>query len=128
MAEGIFIECSKCGHSWTDRTSFLSDEDVSLVGYQVHLELLPEGLFMFNHNCGTTFSVPASAFRDLYSGPVFANPKPNRSDDCPGHCLYEDNLMPCPKKCECSYVRDILQVIKKWPKGGESEGYFKSCR
>jgi hypothetical protein len=23
---------------------------------------------------------------------------------------------PCPSQCECAYIREILQIIRNWPK------------
>lgn len=74
---------------------------------------------MFNHEiptCGTTLAMAALAFRDLHAGPVFKARLTPGDEGCPGFCQYEDNLMPCPGRCSCAYVRDILQQIKAWPK------------
>jgi hypothetical protein len=30
--------------------------------------------------------------------------------------LYRNNLKPCEVKCECAYVRNIMGIIKSWPK------------
>ena len=115
MPQDEFIRCSKCGFQWESRETFLSDPAIQLVGYQVHFEMLLEGLFMFNHRCGTTLSLCAGKFRSLYDGQVFEGCLLGKLD-CPGYCLYETNLLPCPVQCECAFVRDILQVIKQWPK------------
>ena len=110
-----FKICSRCGFVWTGRISFLSDPTLHLVGYQVHFEELSAGLFLFNHSCGTTLSVQAKEFQDLYSGPMFAE-RLTGTEECQGSCLHEDDLRPCPAKCECTYVREVLQVISSWPK------------
>ena len=39
---------------------------------------------------------------------------------CPGHCLNEESLEPCREKCECAFVRDILEKVRNWPKQRES--------
>lgn len=38
------------------------------------------------------------------------------TEECQGMRLHEDDLRPCPAKCECAYVREVLQVITSWPK------------
>ncbi len=42
-----------------------------MVGYQVDFDELKAGLFLFTHSCGTTLSVCAGDFQDLYNGPIF---------------------------------------------------------
>jgi hypothetical protein len=88
-----------------------------MIGYQPLFEKLTAGLFLFNHSCGTTLATPAEAFQDLYDGPIFTE-RLNGTEECGGHCLHEDDLGPCPAKCECAYVREIMQVILNWPKPG----------
>ncbi len=97
------------------REDFLDDPDVAIVGYQVDFEALHLGLVLFNHACRTTLSLEAGLFRDLHDGPVFRR-KANGAPECPGYCVHRDNLERCPVECECSYVREILQVIRGWPK------------
>jgi len=110
-----FKTCSQCGFVWRGRTSFLSDPTLNLIGYQVHFEELSAGLFLFNHNCGTTLSVQAKEFRDFYGGAIFTE-RLMGTEQCQGSCLRQDDLRPCPEKCECAYVREVLQVISHWPK------------
>lgn len=38
------------------------------------------------------------------------------TDECPGYCLHEDELKPCDAECECAYAREIVQLVKAWPK------------
>jgi hypothetical protein len=38
------------------------------------------------------------------------------TEECPGYCLHQDELQPCPARCECAYVREIIQIIRNWPK------------
>jgi hypothetical protein len=111
----IYKTCTLCGFVWESRHQMLCDPNVVLVGYQVNFEQLVAGLFLFNHSCGTTFSLPAKSFRDLYDGEVFID-RAVGSDQCPGHCLHKSNLMPCPAQCECAFVREIIKRIKNWPK------------
>lgn len=110
-----FKECTRCGFKWTSRDQFLADPGVELVGYQVNFVALLAGFFLFNHSCGTTFSVYTEAFEDLYDGPVFSE-RSTGSEKCPEHCIHEDDLSQCPAQCECAFVREIIQRIKRWPK------------
>ncbi|MFZ2198631.1 MAG: hypothetical protein WAV13_12900 [Thermodesulfovibrionales bacterium] len=110
-----FKKCSKCGFVWPGRTSFLNDPDLRMIGYQPDFEELMAGLFLFHHNCGTSLAIKADAFEDLYDGPMFKE-KLRGTKDCGGHCLHKGDLSPCPTKCECAYVREIVQVILTWPK------------
>ena len=75
------------------------------------------GLFLFHHKCGTSLAIKADAFEDLYDGPMFKE-KLLGTKDCGGHCLHKGDLSPCPTKCECAYVREIVQVILNWSKKG----------
>ena len=107
-----FKTCTVCGATWRTRDAFLDDPDIIIVGYQPHFKALTEGLFLFNHSCGGTLSIKAVKFTDLYKGQVFQK-RLTKTEECPGHCLHERNLNPCPAKCECAFVREVLQVIKK---------------
>jgi hypothetical protein len=86
-----------------------------MIGYQVNFEDLKAGLFLFNHSCGTTLSVAAEEFQDFYDGPMFVE-RLDGTSECGGYCVHERDLRPCPASCECAYVREIMQVILKWPK------------
>ena len=110
-----FKTCPVCKKVWVTRNDFLYDTDIGIIGYQVHFEELTEGLFHFGHSCGATISFKAGMFRDLYDGPMFEAPLTG-TDDCPGYCLSRDELKSCPAKCECAYVREIIQLILCLPK------------
>jgi hypothetical protein len=112
-----FKQCPACGASWASRDDFLADPGIRLVGYQVDFRDLVAGVFLFNHNCGDTIAVPAKVFRDFYDGPVFVE-RATGTESCTGLCLREEELDSCPTHCECAFVRDILQTVKKWPKAG----------
>ena len=115
-----FKTCSKCGFVWPERVSFLSDPQLRIVGYQVDFDELMAGLFLFNHSCGITFSVRAGDFQDLYNGPIFME-RLNGTEKYQSYCLHQNDLHPCPAKCECAYVLEITQVVAKWPKPLNSE-------
>jgi len=113
-----FKECASCETTWLERRDFLEDPDIKVVGYQVHFEDLQTGLFLFNHHCGNTLALHAAQFTDLYKGPVFKVCKQN-TDECPDYCLHEDELRPCPVRCECAFVRETLRIVNHWPKQEE---------
>jgi hypothetical protein len=111
----VFKECPSCWFTWECRDDFLSDPEVTIIGYQAHFSELTAGFFLFNHSCQGTFAVRVQEFRDLYDGPIFERPKTG-TDECPGYCLNKDELRSCPALCECAFVREIIQVIAKWPR------------
>lgn len=108
----VFAQCPNCGAAWQTRQVFLEDPDVNIIGYQAHFEELTAGLFLFNHSCGGTFSLQVDAFRDMYGGPVFTK-RLTGTDSCPGHCVHKHSLESCPAKCECAFVRDIIQKLRR---------------
>ncbi|MFO7821353.1 MAG: hypothetical protein R6V56_04785 [Lentisphaeria bacterium] len=110
--------CPACGTVWNTLDNLLGDPRVRLQGYQVNFAAPELGLLLFNHEtpqCGTTLAVEAEYFRSLYEGPVY---KENLAgtDNCPEHCLQQSNLYPCPRKCECAWAREVLQIVKNFPK------------
>ena len=111
METNDFKTCTMCEQIWKTRDDFVNDPDIDIVGYQVNFKELTTGLFLFNHSCGTTMAIPVKYFDDLYKGPVFSDRKTG-SNQCPGHCLYGQDLEPCAAKCECAYVREIIQRLK----------------
>jgi len=112
----IVKQCTCCGQLWRTRDAFLGDSQLEVVGYQVDFSDLLLGFFLFNHlACESTIAVPAGLFRDLYDGPVFSQ-RATGTEDCPGYCLRKSELASCPAKCECAYVREILQIVRRWPK------------
>ncbi|MDA8142263.1 MAG: hypothetical protein M0036_26755 [Desulfobacteraceae bacterium] len=112
----MFKKCNTCGYQWQSREQWLRDPTLKLVGYQANFNQLKTGIFLFNHHCRTTLALLAADFEDLYTGPIFVE-RATGTEACPGHCLNKDNLDECPARCECSYIRHILQLIKNWPKG-----------
>ncbi len=108
--------CTCCNCSWETRDELLSDSRLQIVGYQVNFDDLLLGFILFNHlTCQSTLAVPAGLFRDIYDGPVFSQ-RATGNEECPGYCLRESELNACPAKCECAYVREILQIIRNWPR------------
>lgn len=108
-----FLICPCCGVRWGSRRTFLADPEIELAGYQPNFTHLHAGLFLFTHrncHCGTTLAVTVSRFEDLYAGPRFEEYKVG-SPDCPGYCLDWQNRKACWVKCDCVYVRGILEVL-----------------
>ncbi|MCM8760710.1 MAG: hypothetical protein NC938_06060 [Candidatus Omnitrophica bacterium] len=108
----MFKKCTSCGANWKTRDDFLNDCSLELIGYQANFKSLETGLLLFNHTCGTTLSLPAGTFKDIYKGPIYTERKTG-TEDCPGYCLHEEELRRCPEKCECAWVREMIQVIKE---------------
>lgn len=110
-----FKRCPSCGETWGSQACFLEDPNITLIGYQAHFEELKQGLFHFSHSCHATVAISVKTFENLHSEERFGV---NRAGgkECPQHCLYRDNLDPCPVPCGCSWVRELLQTIRVWPK------------
>lgn len=114
-----FKGCSSCGYDWITREVFLEDPSVDIIGYQPNFEYLEEGYFLFNHVCGTTLAIMTGEFKDIYNGQI-SYERLTKTENCSGYCLYKDNMDRCPAKCECAYIREIIQIIKHWPKRNDS--------
>ena len=110
-----FKKCPMCGFEWATRDQFLSDPDIQIIGYQVNFEYLDQGILMFNHSCHGTLAMTAETFLDLYDGPVFSE-RATGGEACPAYCLKEDEFRACPAQCECASIREVIQIIKTWPK------------
>jgi len=110
-----FKTCSYCEEQWESLDAFIQDPTIELVGYMPTFDNLENGLFLFNHRCGTTLACRVALFEHLHDGPVYQVQKTEQSD-CPGYCPNKSNLSPCPIKCSCAYIRETLQIIKRWPK------------
>jgi len=111
-----FKKCTCCESPWFTREDFLEDASVELIGYQANFSYLELGFFLFNHlDCESTLAIPADRFRDLYDGPVFTQ-RLTGTEFCHGLCEDINQLDPCDRKCECAYVREIMQLIRAWPK------------
>ncbi len=90
----------------------MDDADIKIIGYEANFKKLEAGLLYFLHTCKNTIALPADVFADLYDGPVFEDRK-TETEDCPGYCLNHQRLRRCPAQCECAYIRDIIQMLKK---------------
>lgn len=112
--EKYFKTCSGCEYIWKTREDFLNDKNVLYLGYQVNFTHLEAGYFLFNHDtiCRSTIALKVEKFRDLYNGPVF-NVSYMGTKSCLGLCTQKLNTERCDNKCECAFVREIIQVIKK---------------
>jgi len=112
----IFKKCSCCESPWLNRNEFLQDENIVLIGYQANFCHLELGYFLFNHLiCQSTIAIPAGLFKDLHDGPVFKQ-RLYGTEICQGFCEDITALEPCENQCECAYVREVMQVIRDWPK------------
>jgi len=111
----MFKKCPLCDHPWQDRKTFLADPDITIIGYQACFDDIKTGLFLFNHQCRTTMAVEVLKFDDLYNGPKYDTVL-TKTDKCSGYCLDINELSACSAECKYAYVRDIIQVIRKWPK------------
>ena len=107
-----FKICPSCGFRWKTRDEFIRDENVIIIGYQASLKRLKAGIFLFNHSCRGTLALDVESFVDMFKGPIFRE-RMTGTDECPEYCLHKNELSPCPAKCECASVREIIQVLKK---------------
>ncbi|MDT8391976.1 MAG: hypothetical protein RRC34_15860 [Lentisphaeria bacterium] len=114
MTPSPFKTCPLCSATWRGLDDFLADPAVHLNGYQINDIAIDKGFFLFSHthaDCGTTMSVPVSAFLSLTSQP-FISGRRRPGQSCPGHCLRKDDTTShCPQACECGWVRDIMRRI-----------------
>jgi hypothetical protein len=113
-----FKICSNCGAEWATLNDFLNDPAIKLIGYQANFCDLPNGLFLFAHQtpgCGTSLGLYVSGFLKITARPLFAT-STCRPKTCPERCLHQDDLNPCPELCECSWVREVMQIIRDWDK------------
>ncbi len=109
-----FKKCSTCAEIWRTRDNFLSDYNLAVKGYMANFDHLELGIFLFDHKtCKTTLAIQASQFTDLYNGPVYKN-RLTGTEVCPEYCLDKDEFKPCPAKCECAYVREVLNIVTSW--------------
>lgn len=115
MDKEPFKICNKCGEKWSSRDTFLRDETVTPIGYQVFFEDLKQGLFLFNHSCDTTIAIQTDYFLDLYPGPFHEGRVKSDKRKCPGKCLTQNFLSPCSDKCRCAFISKMIDILKKYP-------------
>lgn len=111
--EKPFKKCPLCGKIWQERSQFLSDPEVLLIGYQAHFVYPEKGLILFEHhtkNCGTSLAIPVKNFEDLYDGEKY-DELLFGTDDCPGYCLVKDNFEKCENRCRVAFAREIVNLI-----------------
>lgn len=110
-----FKLCPSCFEVWQTRDLFLSEPNLALNGYKADFERLEYGLFFFTHmkaDCYSTLAIEVADFMDLYQGPLYSERRTGKPD-CPGYCLDKVQLQRCEARCECAFVREIMQIIKK---------------
>ena len=110
-----FKTCTSCRREWATRDDFLSDRTVEFVGYQSWLPDPILGLFLFNHDCGTTLAIKAGEFEDLYQGPIYRSSLAG-SKECAGYCHSEGETNACALECECAWVGQVGKLASDWPK------------
>ena len=115
MKDTLFKTCSNCQAVWKNIEGLLADPEIVLAGYQVHPDDLEGGLFFFTHQkegCNTTLAIPVTEFLCLNDRPLLEK---RDKELCIGSefCVHESDLSPKPMKCECAWVREILQTIKE---------------
>jgi len=108
--EAPFKICTSCGHRWSRRAQFLADPAVTLVGYQSFIQDEVLGLFLFNHDCGTTLTVRAVRFEDLHDGPIYEL-RSHAAARGPGLCLASEVDHGCPSACECRFVDQVTETV-----------------
>lgn len=101
------IFCTKCSRSWTHIYEVLDDPDLRLVGYRANVDDFDEGVYLFQHGCGSTVELPVSVLI-----------KPQRKikslaslTACPGLCYYEKILNSCKAFCEGSKYRKVANRL-----------------
>ncbi len=119
MSDTPFKACPCCTTVWQNRGDFLADITLEMNGYAPDFDNLLEGLFFFTHHvagCFSTMTLKAKTFADLYTGEKYLEDKRGEAD-CPRYCFIKEELRRCEELCECAYVREILEIIQKHPKG-----------
>jgi hypothetical protein len=109
---GSFRTCGSCGHAWPALDSFLLDPGVRLVGLFFHENQLDMSLLVFEHECGTSISVPARRFRHLIPAPPGEEAyDPRGTVECQGHCRRLKDFGGCDQPCSNARDRDLMRLI-----------------
>ncbi|WP_108650455.1 hypothetical protein [Dongshaea marina] len=109
-----FKKCSMCSHQWKTRAEFIADPYVILIGYKADFQNLDEGLFLFTHQtgeCQSTLALEVGGFKDLYHGALYTERKAG-GPECPLYCQDVNQLVRCQAKCECAYIREVMQIFR----------------
>jgi len=110
-----FKTCPGCFYCWSSRDEFLQDSSLELNGYKADFKELEYGLFFFTHkkgDCFSTMALEVNDFLDLYTG-TRSQEKKALSTECPRYCIDEKQLNRCGVVCECSFAREIIQIIRE---------------
>jgi len=110
MTSHLFKRCKVCKHEWQDRDSFILDPAIMLIGYQANPDNLNRGMYLFNHECGTTLAVHVEKFLDLYQGPKYSLSM-SSNNGSPGYCCIENELSDCGLECSCVHFRKIMTIM-----------------
>ena len=78
-----------------------------------------QGMLLFNHGCGTTMAVDVARFAALYQGLVYAQ-RFTGTSACEEHCESQYDLERCEQPCSCAWVREVIQIVRRWPKPAPS--------
>jgi hypothetical protein len=113
-ASGPFQTCGSCRHAWPTLDSFILDPGVRLVGLFFHETVLEMSLLVFEHECGTSVSVPARRFRHLL--PAAESDAPQVTVECQGHCRRMEDFGGCNEPCSNARDRDLMRLILRMKK------------
>lgn len=108
-----FMTCTMCGHVWKDIQTFIEDPKLALNGYLPDFNQPGNGLIIVTHKtpgCSGSFSMRASVFRHLYTGPAFTEHN-TAQHSCEGKCFIYDDFSKCGNACDMRWVRDIMLLI-----------------
>lgn len=110
-----FKNCSRCEQRWRTCAEFVCDRDLETNGYQASLGHPEEGLILVTHvsgECGTTLAVLAEDLKPLYHGPLYTE-FCGGGELCERHCVDEGDLEECAAPCAMSWVRVVLQYLRR---------------
>ena len=108
-----FKSCTKCDTIWEDVQSFIEDPNLKLNGYLPDFDQPGNGLIIVTHkipDCGSSFSLRASLFRELYKGPDYKEHM-TAQPGCEGKCFIYDDYSKCSNHCDMRWVRDVMLLI-----------------